>query len=54
MGIKGRGGLDLNEKWKDGVLTNVGMIANGYPNLFMIYGPQGMLSGHLVSDDFAS
>lgn len=35
MGIKGRDGLDLDEKWKDGVVTNVGMIVNGYPNMFM-------------------
>lgn len=35
MGIKGKGGIDLDEKWKDGVLTNVGMITHGYPNLFM-------------------
>lgn len=35
MGIKGKDGRDLDEKWQDGVLTNVGMITNGYPNLFM-------------------
>ena len=35
MGIKGKDGLDLDEKWKDGVVTNVGMIVNGYPNMFM-------------------
>lgn len=35
MGIKGKDGRDLDEKWKDGVLTNVGMITHGYPNLFM-------------------
>lgn len=29
MGIKGRDGIDLDEKWKDGVVTNVGMIVNG-------------------------
>lgn len=25
MGIKGRDGIDLDEKWKDGVVTNLGM-----------------------------
>jgi cation diffusion facilitator CzcD-associated flavoprotein CzcO len=29
MGIKGRGGLDLDEKWKDGVITHLGMLVNG-------------------------
>ncbi|KAF2486985.1 hypothetical protein BDY17DRAFT_288105 [Neohortaea acidophila] len=44
MGLKGRGGVDLDEKWKDGVATNVGMIAHGYPNMFMVYGPQAPTS----------
>lgn len=29
MGIKGRNGIDLDEKWKDGVVTNLGMLVNG-------------------------
>lgn len=41
MGIKGRGGIDLDEKWKDGIITNLGMTVNGFPNFFMVYGPQG-------------
>lgn len=41
MGIKSRDGVDLDDEWKDGVGTNVRMIVNGYPNLFMVYGPQG-------------
>jgi cation diffusion facilitator CzcD-associated flavoprotein CzcO len=41
MGIKGRDGLDLDEKWKDGVITHLGMFANGFPNFIMVYGPQG-------------
>ena len=47
MGIKGRGGTDLDEKWKDGVITNLGMIVNGFPNFFMVYGPQGEFSNDL-------
>lgn len=42
MGIKGRDGLDLDEKWKEGVTTHLGMLVNGFPNFFMVYGPQGM------------
>lgn len=41
MGITGRNGTDLNEKWKDGVRTHLGMLVNGYPNMFILYGPQG-------------
>jgi len=35
MGIKGKDGIDLDQKWEEGVATNVGMIVNGYPNMFM-------------------
>lgn len=41
LGVKGRNGLDLNDKWETGVLTNLGMMVNGFPNFFMLYGPQG-------------
>ncbi|KAK4621443.1 Baeyer-Villiger monooxygenase [Fulvia fulva] len=44
MGIKGRNGIDLDEKWKDGVVTNLGMLVNGFPNMFMVYGPQAPTS----------
>lgn len=41
MGIHGSNGTDLDEYWKDGIATNVGMMVNEYPNMFMVYGPQG-------------
>lgn len=41
MGLKGRDGTDLDKKWESGVSTHLGMIMNGYPNFFMVYGPQG-------------
>lgn len=41
MGIKSRDGVDLDDEWKDGVATNLGMIVHNYPNMFMVYGPQG-------------
>ncbi|PPJ60671.1 hypothetical protein CBER1_03433 [Cercospora berteroae] len=44
MGIKGRNGIDLDEKWKDGIITNLGMTVNGFPNFFMVYGPQAPTS----------
>lgn len=44
MGIKGRGGFDLDENWQDGVSTHLGMMVNGYPNMYFIYGPQAPTS----------
>lgn len=41
MGVKGRGGIDLDQKWSDGVATHLGMSVNGFDNFFMVYGPQG-------------
>ncbi|OLN86761.1 Baeyer-Villiger monooxygenase 4 [Colletotrichum chlorophyti] len=40
MGLRGRDGIDLKEKWKDGVWTYLGLMTGGCPNMFMIYGPQ--------------
>jgi cyclohexanone monooxygenase len=38
---EGRGGLTLVEKWRDRPRTHLGLMAAGFPNLFMIYGPMG-------------
>ncbi len=37
--IRGRGNLSLNEKWKDGPHTYLGLMIAGFPNLFIITGP---------------
>ena len=37
--VTGRGGLDLEEAWKDGAQAYMGMTTAGFPNLFMLYGP---------------
>lgn len=34
----------LQEKWKTGVLTNVGMTTANFPNMFFLYGPQAPTS----------
>ncbi|WP_374570429.1 flavin-containing monooxygenase [Phenylobacterium sp.] len=39
MKIKGRGGKDLHETWAGEPRAYLGMTAPGFPNLFMIYGP---------------
>lgn len=40
MGITGRDGLRLEDKWADGPRTYLGLTTRGFPNLFMITGPQ--------------
>jgi cyclohexanone monooxygenase len=37
--ITGRGGLPLAEAWKDGAQAYRGITTAGFPNLFMLYGP---------------
>ena len=43
--IRGQGGLSLSEKWKDGMEAYLGSAVTGFPNLFMIIGPNCTL-GH--------
>ncbi|KAG7088773.1 hypothetical protein E1B28_012739 [Marasmius oreades] len=39
--IRGTDGRSIKEKWKNGIFTNLGMTAAGFPNMFFVYGPQG-------------
>jgi cation diffusion facilitator CzcD-associated flavoprotein CzcO len=39
--IKGRNGVSLNEKWKDGPCTYLGLGVHGFPNMFIVGGPGG-------------
>ena len=41
MGLKGKDGIDLRDRWKDGVFTWLGMTVPSNPNMFMVYSPQG-------------
>ena len=43
--ITGREGRDLNEVWADGAHAYLGLTVAGFPNLFMLYGPNTNL-GH--------
>ena len=38
--IQGTGGQKLRTKWVDGPVTYLGMTVHGFPNLFMLAGPQ--------------
>ncbi len=51
--IRGKDGLALKEKWKGGaeIRTNLGIATAGFPNLFMLTGPESpsVLSNMMVS-----
>ncbi len=51
IGITGRGGLTLDEKWEAGPRTYLGLMTAGFPNMFMITGPgsPSVLSNMMVS-----
>ena len=38
--IRGTGGRELREEWRDGPSTYLGVLIHGYPNLLMPTGPQ--------------
>lgn len=41
IAMKNDRNLSIQEKWKDRVLTNIGIAIAGFPNMFFTYGPQG-------------
>ena len=43
--ITGRDGYSLNQAWRSGAEAYLGMTVHGFPNLFMLYGPNTNL-GH--------
>jgi len=45
MRITGRAGLDLNDAWRRGAQAYLGLTVPGFPNFFMLYGPNTNL-GH--------
>ena len=51
MDIQGRGGLTLGKKWEAGPRTYLGLMSEGFPNMFMITGPgsPSVLSNMMVS-----
>lgn len=44
MAITGLDGLDLNDAWRDGAEAYKGISVAGFPNLFMLYGPNTNLA----------
>lgn len=49
--IRGRDGVELADRWADGPLTYLGVMTAGFPNLFLVTGPQSpsVLSNMAVS-----
>jgi cation diffusion facilitator CzcD-associated flavoprotein CzcO len=43
--MKGRGGRDLNEAWRGGAEAHLGSTVSGFPNFFIVFGPNTGL-GH--------
>ena len=41
--IRGRGGQKLKDRWKGGPSTFVGVMVDGFPNMFMVMGPHTAL-----------
>lgn len=39
--VVGKGGRTVNQKWKDGGRSHLGIMMEGFPNLFMTTGPNG-------------
>jgi cation diffusion facilitator CzcD-associated flavoprotein CzcO/acetyl esterase/lipase len=51
VAVTGAGGMTLKDKWEHGPATYLGLMTAGFPNLFMITGPQSpsVLSNMVVS-----
>ncbi|MCF8590121.1 flavin-containing monooxygenase [Gordonia liuliyuniae] len=48
MTVTGLGGEDLNEAWRDGAQAYLGIAVAGFPNFFMLYGPNTNLSHNSI------
>jgi cation diffusion facilitator CzcD-associated flavoprotein CzcO len=48
MQVSGRGGGRLHEAWRDGAQAYFGITVSGFPNFFMLYGPNTNLGGNSI------
>ena len=48
MTISGRNGRDLGSQWAEGARAHLGMAVPGFPNMFLIYGPNTNLGSSSV------
>jgi cation diffusion facilitator CzcD-associated flavoprotein CzcO len=49
MQVTGQDGRTLSETWKDGPEAYLGIMVNGFPNMFMLYGPNTNLGHNSIS-----
>jgi cation diffusion facilitator CzcD-associated flavoprotein CzcO len=50
MAIRGRRGYDLNDAWREGAEAYLGLAVSGFPNMFMLYGPNTNLgAGSIIT-----
>jgi cation diffusion facilitator CzcD-associated flavoprotein CzcO len=48
MSLTGRGGRQLQDAWRDGAQAYLGITVSGFPNFFMLYGPNTNLGGNSI------
>jgi cation diffusion facilitator CzcD-associated flavoprotein CzcO len=48
MLVSGLGGQQLSEAWQDGAQAYLGITVSGFPNFFMLYGPNTNLGGNSI------
>ncbi len=48
MSVTGLGGRELRAEWRDGAQAYLGITVSGYPNFFMLYGPNTNLGGNSI------
>ena len=46
--VRGRGGRRLHDEWKQAPTAYLGITVSGYPNLFMLYGPNTNQGGNSI------
>jgi cation diffusion facilitator CzcD-associated flavoprotein CzcO len=48
LDLRGRGGAALSNVWGDGAFAHLGMSVPGFPNFFMMYGPNTNAAGSII------
>jgi cation diffusion facilitator CzcD-associated flavoprotein CzcO len=48
MAVTGTGGRQLRDAWRDGAQAYLGITVSGFPNFFMLYGPNTNLGGNSI------
>ncbi len=49
MDVVGRGGVTLNDAWKEAPEAYLGLTVTGFPNMFMLYGPNTNLGHNTIT-----